>query len=178
MKYISSLGFAFNVDASREALGAAPWDQYRWRTEHPKSPHREASDIWLRYNAIENLGPHFNESHESVWYPVAEELPPLKHLANVIASEVGAIELGGVLLTKVPAGKQVYRHVDHGWHAERYEKFAVLISGDERQSFCYEDGEFHSRAGEAFTFNNQACHWVKNPTNIDRVTLIVCARRH
>ena len=55
---------------------------------------------------------------------------------------------------------------------------ATLAAGDERQSFCYEDGEFHSRAGEAFTFNNQACHWVKNPTNIDRVTLIVCARRH
>lgn len=176
MKSISSLGCRFYVLPLQEALRDAEWDRHRWRTEHPRSPHREASDIWLRYNAIENFGPTFNDEHESVWYP---DIPPEgRALAEDVAAQFDAIQLGGVLLTKVPAGKQIYPHIDRGWHAEHYEKLAVLIEGNLEQSFCFADGEFRCEPGDAFTFNNQDCHWVLNPTDEDRVTLIVCVRRH
>jgi hypothetical protein len=178
MKHIRLLDFVLDVTPAKAALAHARWDEYRFRTEHPKSPHREASDIWMRYNALANLGPQFNGAHISQWYPISYELPQARELAEAVAERIGAKALGGVLLTKVPAGKQVYAHVDHGWHAEYYEKYAVLVSGNEEQSFCYYDGAFHCKEGDVFTFNNQACHWVLNLTGIDRITLIVCARTH
>ena len=177
---IEALPFALNVEPLRAELTEYPeaWDQYRFRTEHPRSPHRECSDIWVRYNAIENFGPQFNREHESVWYPISEALPSARALAEVIYSLLDAKELGGVLLTKVPAGKRVYPHADFGWHAEHYEKFAVLIEGDESQAFCFEGTEHRCASGDCFTFCNQARHWVENPGPRDRVTLIICARRH
>lgn len=177
---IAALPFAFNVERLQSELAAHPeaWDEYRFRTEPPRSPHRECSDIWCRYNAIGNLGPYFNAAHESVWYPVIEKLPAARELSHAVMAAVGGKELAGVLITKVPAGKQVHPHADHGWHAESFEKFAVLIAGNRDQSFCFEDAEHRCEAGDCFTFNNQVPHWVLNPTAEDRVTLIICARRH
>lgn len=177
---IAALPFALNVEPLQAELAAHPevWDEYRWRTAHPRSPHRECSDVWCRYNAIENLGPHFNAPHASVWYPIIEKLPAARDLSHAVMAAVSGKQLAGVLITKVPAGKQVYPHTDGGWHAESFEKFAVLIEGNAKQSFCFDGAEHRCDAGECFTFNNQAPHWVLNPTDRDRVTLIICARRH
>lgn len=177
---IAPLPFTLNVEPLRAELAEHPraWDQYRFRTEHPRSPHRECSDIWVRYNAIEQLGPQFNDEHESVWYPITAQIPAARALTEAVCSLVGAHRLGGVLITKIPAGKRVYPHADFGWHAEVYEKFAVLIEGDESQSFCFDDIEHRCAPGDCFTFCNQARHWVENPSARDRVTLIICARRH
>lgn len=178
MQNINLLGKRFDVRAVQDELAEFPlWDQYRWRTEHPQSPHREVSDIWVRYNALENLGPHFNEIHESVWYPVAAELPNVVELVFDVMRQVEGEHLGGVLITKIPAGKQVYPHVDAGWHALHYEKFAVQIHGNAEQSFCFDDENLSALPGELYTFNNQARHWVVNPSGEDRITLIVCIRR-
>jgi hypothetical protein len=154
------------------------WDRYPWRTEHPKSPHREVSDIWVRYNAIENMGPHFNEPHVAVWYPVCEVLPAAKQLALEVKEAFGAHALGGVLLTRIPASKQVYPHADGGWHATHYEKVAVQIAGNERQAFCFDGSSVSALPGESYLFNNQAPHWVRNDSDEDRITLICCIRRN
>lgn len=177
---IGPLPFVLDVAPLQRELAAHPevWNEYRWRTEHPRSPHRDCSDIWCRYNAPENFGPHFNAAHESVWYPVIEKLPAARDLTDAVMGCIDGEHLAGVLITKVPAGKQVYPHADRGWHAESFDKFAVLIEGNREQSFCFEGAEHRCEPGECFTFCNQQMHWVLNPTDRDRVTLIVCARRH
>lgn len=177
---IAALPFSLNVEPLRRELAEHPeaWNEHRFRTEHPRSPHRECADVWCRYNALENYGPRFNDEHEAVWYPVTEKLPAVRDLTDAVLACVGGEHLAGVLITKVPAGKQVYPHSDRGWHAESFEKFAVLIDGNRQQSFCFEDMEHRCAAGDCFTFNNQAVHWVLNPSAEDRVTLIICARRH
>ncbi len=176
---ISALPCAFNVEPLRAELEAHPeaWDRHRWRTEHPRSPHRECSDIWCRYNAIENYGPRFNDEHEGVWYPVAEQLPSAREISEALSAIRGQ-KLAGVLLTKVPARKQVYPHIDRGWHAESTDKVGVLIEGNRLQRFCFEGVAHGCEEGECFWFANQAPHWVLNDTDQDRVTLIVCLRRH
>lgn len=176
---IQILPHQFDVEPLQRELATHPevWNQYRWRTEHPRSPHREVSDIWVRYNAPENLGPRFNDEHESVWYPVADRLPCIKALAETIATIRGQY-LAGVLVTKVPAHKQVYPHVDRGWHAESTDKIGVLIHGNRLQHFCFEDMAFGCEEGAAFEFCNQKPHWVLNDTDEDRVTLIACLRKH
>lgn len=151
------------------------WDEYTFRTDSPNSPHREVSDIWVRYNKIENLGSHFNDEHEAVWYPVLDKIPAIENLCDEMMEVTGTDKLGGVLITCIPPGKQVYPHSDHGWHAETYDKFAILIEGNAEQSFCFDDMEHRCSPGDSFTFKNQYRHWVKNPTEIPRMTLIICA---
>lgn len=176
---IQLLPHQFDVAPLVGQLEAHPdiWNQYRWRTEHPRSPHREIDDIWVRYNAVENLGAHFNDPHEAVWYPVVEKIPGVKSLVSEVMDAVEGQKLGGVLITRIPAGKQVYPHVDQGWHALHYEKFAVQLRGTPEQAFCFPGEKLSALPGESYQFNNQACHWVLNPTYQDRVTLIVCIRR-
>ena len=173
MKNIRLLPEHYDVSAVQEELKHTnAWNKYRWRTLHSHSPHREVSDIWLRYNLIEKMGPHFNDPHEAVWYDF--DLPKSKALAQKIAE--GAKELGGVLITKIPAGCQVYPHIDQGWHALHYEKIAVQIQGNEKQAFCFDDGSLSALPGETYWFNNQSTHWVKNDSDEDRITMIVCTR--
>jgi len=176
---IGFLPTRFDVASLTAELAAHPevWGQYPWRTEHPRSPHREASDVWVRYNALERLGPHFNDAHEAQWYPVCDLLPAAKRLASEVAQTMGATSLGGVLITKVPAGKQIYPHIDLGWHALHYEKIAVQIAGNDKQAFCFEDGHVSAQPGQSYWFNNQATHWVTNESDEDRITFICCIRR-
>jgi hypothetical protein len=157
------------------------WDEITLRREHPASPHREISDIWVRYNAIENYDGdmhRFNSEHISTWYPVAEHLSEARLLSEMIAEEFKADRLGAVLITKIPAGKQCYPHIDQGWHAGFYEKFALQIRGNEQQSFHVEDEILRTHDGDLFAFDNSKPHWVLNPSGEDRITMIVCIRRH
>lgn len=176
---IRLLPLRFDVLPLREELRAhaALWGEHTWRTEHPKSPHREAQDIWLRYNSLKRLGPRFNEAHESEWYPSIAKLPAARALAEHMFDGVNGLTLGGVLLTKVPAGSQVYPHADRGWHAEHYEKFAIQVAGNDEQFFCYGDGCLSPQTGQSFWFENQSPHWVVNESDEDRITLICCIRR-
>jgi aspartyl/asparaginyl beta-hydroxylase (cupin superfamily) len=112
-----------------------------------------------------------------VWYPCAEHLPSIKHLVADVMEAVEGAQLGGVLITRIPAGKQVYPHVDQGWHATHYEKFAVQIKGNLGQMFCFKDSQLSPLEGELYWFNNQQPHWVVNNSCEDRITLICCIRR-
>lgn len=178
MKHIGLLPMKFDPAPLRAELLEHPeiWDEITYRTEHPKSPHREVSDIWLRYNDLANYKGDmsaFNGPHESVWYPVVRCLPSVIPLAYRLVREVHAKLLGGILITKVPAGKQVYPHVDQGWHARTYQKVALQIQGNDKQGFCYEDGELSAASGDSYWFHNHVPHWVRNDSEEDRVTLII-----
>ncbi len=178
---ICSLGLPLlDVSQIGMAIDASPqlWDQHRMRTEDPRSPHRETQDIWVRYNAIENYTTReeFNGPHESVWYPAADMLH-VKPFVLAIFHAVGGTRLGGVLITRIPPGKRVHPHQDHGWHARYYEKYAMCIRSDERQSFEFEGESLSSAPGELFWFNNSATHAVINNSDQERITLICCIRR-
>lgn len=178
MRHIGLLPLKFDPAPLRAELLDHPdlWDEITHRTSHRMSPHREVSDIWVRYNDLANFSgdmSSFNGPHESVWYPAADFLPSVKALAYLVALEVGARTLGGILITKVPAGKQVYPHIDQGWHAGHYQKVALQIQGNAQQAFCYEDGELSAVSGESYWFENNVPHWVRNDSAEDRVTLII-----
>jgi hypothetical protein len=179
MQNIRLLPMRFDVAPLSAELTRHPelWNEHPFRTEHPRSPHREAADIWLRYNALEHLGPHFNDPHESVWYQSIAKLPAARVLAEDMFEAVDGFTLGGVLLTKIPAHAQVYPHADNGWHATWYSKYAIQIAGNDRQAFCFGDGCLSPLTGESFQFENQAPHWVRNDSDEDRITLICCIRR-
>lgn len=168
-----------NVMPLRLELQRQPelWNQHRLRKDAPGTPHSEMSDIWVRYNAIEKAGPSFNDEHFPVWYPAYYCLPSIKKLVFDLMTVVEGEHLGGVLITKVPPGCRIEKHVDRGWHVEFYDKFYLSLT-DAPVPFHCEDETIVPRMGELWWFDNRKEHWTLNETNEDRMTLIVCIRTH
>lgn len=138
--------------------------------------HSDMNDIWVRYNHIDNLGEHFNDSHESVWYPIIERIPEVLPIVFDLMAAVSGERLGGVLITKLKAGGKILPHIDRGWHAGYYDKFFVPIQNDKGAIFCWDDQVIEPEAGDIWQFNNDVNHWVENNSNRDRIAMIVCIK--
>ena len=155
------------------------WNKYTIRTESKESPHGNLDDIWLRYNDFSNFTGDreaFNHEHDSVWYESSDVIP-VKPLVMHLMASVRGERLGGVLITRIPAGGRCLPHIDGGWHAGYYEKFAVQLEGDFKQAFCFDGEEFSAVPGDAYWFDNSQTHWVNNDSEKDRMTMIVCIKR-
>lgn len=150
------------------------WNQHTTRTESPDSPHHGLDDIWARFGDPSRASD--GAPHDSFWYPSADVLG-IKPLCHDIMRLVEGVELGGVLITRIPAGAECKPHTDPGWHARRYQKFGVQITSAPGQAFCFESDRLETKPGDLFWFDNQFTHWVENPTQYERVTMIVCIRK-
>jgi len=176
MKRISLLPFSIDVTGIRQALKANPqlWDQITLRTKEQDSPHHGLSDIWVRYS--DPAAPLTNGEHASVWYPCADVLP-VRPIVQEVLARVEGKRLGGVLITRIPAGRECRPHIDYGWHAGYYEKFAVQVESAPGQAFQFDGESLETKPGDVFWFDNSFTHWVTNPTPHERITLIACIRR-
>ncbi len=172
-----------DIDALKNNLINHPelFGQYGQRKYADKSPHNGMTDIWVRYN---DINPYiekgsmegFNDEHESSWYPVINDLPEIVPIVFDIMKLMKGERLGGVLITKLPAGEKIDRHEDHSWHAHYYEKIYVPIQNENGAKFCFDDGEINPEVGEAYWFNNNVPHWVINDSSIDRIAMIICIK--
>ncbi len=155
------------------------WNVHNERKEFEHSSHKATSDIWLRYNDRKNLTDSyekFTAEHESVWYP-ASDLLPLKPLVFGLMSRCMATRLGGVLITKIPAGGKVLPHIDTGWHPEYYNvKLYVPIQTNPHVVNLVEEEAVVMNEGECWYFDNTKLHSVENNGDDDRITLIICLR--
>lgn len=184
MASISKLPIRVSVSGIMTELAYAGhlWDKHTLRTTQDYSPHASGlSDIWVRFNPLLLRKPsatleELNTPHFSEWYPARDWLPSLEKIVARLHGEVKWDELGGVLITRLRAGHNIAPHVDTGWHAGKYNKYAVQIMGDEKQRFCFEDSELVTFPGDVYTFDNSKLHWVENGSTKDRMTLIICAK--
>lgn len=181
MASIEHIASGFDIAPLVAQIEARPdvWNRHRMRTEAYGTPHNEVSDIWVRYNDWGNFTGDvaaFNGPHESVWYPVADEISEVKRLCREVCERTGLFNLGGVLITKIPPSGQVAPHIDGGWHAGHYRKFAVQLLGNADQVFWFEDSELRPEPGDLYTFDNSKLHAVYNRSSQDRMTCIICLR--
>ena len=162
------------------------WNQHTARRDAVGSPHSRMSDIWVRYN---DCAPYeagvkpwaeFNDQHIAIWYPAWEALKSLQPLVNRIVSETQAWMIGGILITKIPPGGVIDPHVDRGWHVEAHEKLYLQIKNAPGCVFgCSHGGvteELTPAPGDVWLFDNRKEHWVRNDSEHDRITCIVCVR--
>lgn len=164
------------VQALADALDAHPefWNLHTGRTAHPDSPHHGLDDIFVRYG---EPGQDSSKPHEAVWYPCADILPVRELVYPLMAAFQGDV-LGGVLITRIKPGQICKPHVDTGWHAQYYEKFAIQVKAAPGQAFHFEDESLVTKPGDLYTFDNSHMHWVTNNSDEDRITLIACIRRN
>lgn len=173
---ITRISAGLNVTPIYWALQSNPqlWNEHTARTQAEDSPHHGLDDIWARFGAPERVAD--GQPHASFWYPSADVLG-VKRLCLDLMRHVDGVELGGVLITRIPPGARCKPHTDPGWHARYYEKFAVQITSAPGQMFCFEGESLETMPGDVYWFDNQHLHWVTNDTAYERVTMIVCIRR-
>jgi hypothetical protein len=184
MKYLRQLAGPIPVEPIVAELEAHPqlWNRYEMRTGYADSPH-QVDDIWVRFRDFNDilikgmaLQDFVGTEHESRWYPAIDVLPSLKSLIFETMRYFEVERLGGVLITRIPPGGEVKWHTDSGWHAQHYSKLAVQLKSVLGQAFCFEDGQFECEPGTVYAFDNSVPHRVINPTDQERITLIMCVR--
>ena len=136
------------------------WDQHAARTYG--GPFVGTNDIWLRFRAWDELtsADAFAEPHVPVFYPAWHALPHLRPIVFGLMSRVEAVQLGGCLITRVPAGGQVAPHDDRGrWHSEWFQTKAYLPLATNPGCFnTCGDERVVMNVGEAWLFDNLKSH--------------------
>ena len=181
MEHFTKIRSGLDVAPLRAQIEARPdlWNVNGARISSD-NPFSGTSDQWLRYRAPEDLnGPDdYRQPHFAVNYPSWHALPAAQEIVFDLMRTVRAVHLGGVLLTKIPAGGRIKPHHDRGsWHAEKMNcKIYVPVSANEKcVNYC--GGEsLVIRPGDAVSFNNLITHSVENNGETDRITLIICMR--
>ena len=156
------------------------WDQNALRTTHELTPHKQVSDIWLRFN---DLTPYQNgdaagviDEHESINYPAMFELPQARPLIFWLMARMEGERLGRCLITKLPPGGRIAAHVDGGSHAAYYERVHIALQSNPQSLFRCGDEVINMQAGEVWWFQNAIEHEIWNDGDCDRIHLIVDLR--
>ena len=155
------------------------WNQHDARTAN-EGPFYNTDDIWLRFREPKNLVSReaYFEEFRCVYYPAWSALPHVRPIVFGLMARCEAVELGAVLITRVPPGQQVKPHDDRGrWHAEYFETkaYVPLQTNPACVSTCG-DERLVMGLGECWTFPNTLTHSTINDGLEDRITLIVCMR--
>lgn len=178
MQHFLKIADGIDVGPLRAALDAHP-ELFGLLTHRAEgdSPHREMTDIWVRFNAYKNFGPDFGAEHDSVWYPSSLHIiDELKPIVFDLMRQVEGERLGGILITKLPPGGRIAPHVDGGWHAGYYQKFTIAIKSAPGALFRFPDGDIAASPGDCHWFDNSVLHSVENDTEEERIALIVCIK--
>ena len=162
-------------------LDAQPelWDQNPDRRLRYGTAHGEMTDIWLRARARSEIDRQeaFNEPYWPVFYPAWTLLPSMHQVVWGLMAITRAVQLGGVLITRIPSGGRIQPHTDRGWHAEFFRtKFYVVLRGGPR-CLNHEAGDVvNMRPGEVWQFLNTVEHGVENHDESERISLIIALR--
>ena len=154
------------------------WDAHTTRKTYPGTPHAAMSDIWVRFRPpgeITDITSH-QEEYRCEFYPAWRELPSLRPITFSLMAAVQAVELGSILITRLPPGGQILPHSDRGsWAAEFYNTKLHLTVAGLSLSSC--DGEAVTmQTGDVWTFDNLLEHSVENPGEVDRIAVIFSMR--
>lgn len=157
------------------------WDEFTERKTADRTPHAAMSDIWLRYRARADLEADrssYLTPHTPVFYPAWSKLPALRPIVFGVMTRVQAVQLGGMLITRLPPGGEILPHDDLGsWHAEFFNTKAYVALSSPPGCWNSCGGEvIHMASGDVWTFDNLLPHAVGNPSDEDRITLIVSMR--
>ena len=155
------------------------WGDYPIRQEYAGTPHAATKDIFVRFRPREEItGPqsHQDAGYRNAFWPAWRELPALRPIVFAMMAQVQGVELGSILITRLPSGGEILPHADRGvWAPEFYNCKCHLTVAGRSLSMCGGE-EVTMLPGEVWTFDNLVEHSVKNPGTEDRIVVIVSMR--
>jgi hypothetical protein len=183
MKYFQQLAAGVNVTPLMNAIQRQPelWDANPIRTQHPGTAHAQVSDILLRFNDLEEFlrtgdPSTITDDKEAIPYPAWDKLPQVRPVIFDLMRTVEATRLGRVIITKLPPGREITPHEDHGAPAEYFERFQVALQSFPGALFHIGDETVNFRSGDVWHINNAVEHSVVNNSTDDRIVMIVDLR--
>lgn len=152
------------------------WDKEDIRkTFAEDSPHREVSDILLRFSdpKSKDIGDELVcENTPAMWV-----LPQARQLVMGLMARVEGVMLGRVMVTRLGPGKRIYPHADVlGRYANTYKRFHIVLQSGPGCVFRAGDEQVQMRPGEIWDFNAHAEHEVVNGSAVERIHLIADIR--
>jgi hypothetical protein len=153
------------------------WDKNPERRLYAGSPHSAMTDITVRYMPEADITMETRRlEHRNVFWPAWHALPSLRPMVFALMARVQAVELGSILITKLPPGKAIEPHSDKGhWAPEWYNtKCHVTLAGS-AQVRC-EDDTATFATGSVWTFDNLLIHSIDCISAGDRIACIVSMR--
>ncbi len=159
------------------ALHSKPnlWDQHTLRTTHPISPHKEASDIWLFFNRMDDTEIILNDI-QTYDYPAWRELPQVRAVIFDLMRRVEGVQLGRLLITRLAPGKKIPAHADQGAPVEFYSRYQIAVQSLPGAIFQIGDEAVNFRSGEVWKIDNKTEHSVTNNSADDRIVIIADIR--
>ena len=181
MRYFEQLAQGVDVLPLYHAIIRQPtlWNRQDLRTTHPETPHKQVSDIWIRFNDMDKVRANVAEildEHESIWQPAAFLLPQCRPIIFDLMRRVEGERLGRVLITRLGPGGSIDPHVDGGDHAAYYERHHVILANHPGSMFYAGSEEVFMPTGSVWWFDNAQMHSVVNHSAEDRLTMIVDIR--
>lgn len=177
MRNFQKIGEGIDVFPIVHALQRQPdlWDQHTLRTTHPGTAHSEVSDVLVWFNDLTNPEAVAND-REVIPFPAWARLPQLRPIVFNLMRAVEGVQLGRVIVTRLPPGKTIAAHVDGGAPAEWYERYQIALQSLPGVLFSAGNETVHMKTGDCWHFDNQQLHSVVNNSADDRLALIVDIR--
>ena len=175
MKHFTKIAANIDVVPVLNALANHPelWDAHTLRTTHPGTAHSDVSDIWVFFNAVER---DVTNEKEVIEYPAWRAMPQLRSIVFDLMRRVEGVQLGRVLITKLPPGRSITPHVDGGAPAIFYARYQIALQSLPGCMFMIGEETVQFETGEAWLIDNETIHAVMNNSSDDRLALIVDIR--
>lgn len=155
------------------------WNSNDLRTKYPNSPHKDADDIWLRFNDKKDYGDNpqrVMDDVECVNYEAWVKLPQAHEIIFNLMRFVRGVRLGRVVITRLAAGRIITPHKDGGKYAEYYDRYHCILQNFPGSIFRGGKESLVMKNGEIYWFNNLEEHEIKNYSSDDRITMIIDIR--
>lgn len=161
------------------AANAPMWDEFTIRQNAPGSNHRDTRAIVLRgpdYEAQQinqEVAQGMLECRD--WVENIERLPAVRDLCAAAAQHIGIKDWGRVMLVELAPGGHILRHSDQGAYAEHYDRFHLVLSSEDGNTFENAGETIHMQPGELWQFSHHEEHEVFNRSTVPRIHLIIDA---
>ena len=153
------------------------WDRDPDRRLYAGTPHSAMTDITVRYMPRDEITMEARgREHRNIFWPAWFALPALRPMVFALMARVAAVELGSILITKLPPGKMIEPHSDAGnWAPTFYNCKAHITLAGTALVRCADDAcKFDT--GTIWTFDNLLTHSIENVGDVDRIVCIVSMR--
>lgn len=175
MKHFLCLAGGIDVIPALRELALQPdlWDQNTLRTKHHNTAHGQVNDIWLWFNDASGDVIDAIQTHP---FPAWKRLPSLRQMVLDLIRRVDGVQLGRVIVTRLPPGGIITPHIDGGAPATFYTRYQIALQSLPGAIFKCENEEVNFRSGEVWWVNNRVEHSVVNNSADDRIVCIVDIR--
>jgi hypothetical protein len=183
MRYFHRVASGVNVASLAHAVARQPWlwNQHRFRTTFPNTPHVDVDDIWLRFSDPEKCDTTSNVIGDDnpIWHDAARSLPQAKPLILDLMRAVDAYALDRVLITRLAPGGRILPHADKDGsyvNTQDRSRYHVVLQGLPGSLYKCGDETVEMLTGDIYWFDAHSVHEVLNNSVGDRVHLLVDVR--